>query len=264
MIPVILIHLGDSDYLHHTFARALQMNREVILIGNSLTTLPHEDVDKYKLDANVFEQHYRHLSGNHAEFELFCFQRWFILSEFMHTNNLETVFYQDSDVLLYADVNSEWKHYEQYDFTLVQGTCASNSYFKRDGLDRFCRFVMSTYEKRDKLFQEFESIYIAMTAQGLPGGICDMTLFRYYKASNDPPPVGEMCAIDEKNATWDHHLRAPDGYRMRQEDGETIKDVVFLSGLPHVYNLSMQQNIRFKSLHLQGQTKAFAEKWTKV
>lgn len=257
MIPVILIHVGHSVYLHYVLEQARRFNPQVILLGDSpLATEPMTD---YMRDADLFKDVYHHMSGNYADFELFCFQRWFVLNEYMVVHNIPVAFYQDSDVMLYANVEQEMKWHEPFDFTLVQGTCASNSYFTRDGLARFCRFTMSTYANRNKLFRELERIFNEMQDEGRSGGICDMTLFRFYKLQADRL-VGEMTSITE-NSTWDHHLRASDGYRMREEDGHVIKDIVWLGGKPHVYHLERKQNIRFNSLHFQGQTKPLIERY---
>jgi hypothetical protein len=258
MIPVILIHKGHSDYLRVILEQARQYNQQVILLGDS--PLATEPIDAYMRNAKEFAACYKHMSGNYDDFELFCFQRWFILNEYMISNGVPVAFYQDSDVMLYADVEKEWvKRYAYFDITLVQGTCANSSFFTQAGLSRFCKFAMATYANRNKLFLELERIYQEMRDQGRSGGICDMTLFRFYRETKTQP-IGEMTDIVD-NVTWDHHLRASDGYRMREEDGHTIKDIVFLGGFPHVYHLNREQNIRFNSLHFQGQTKPLIERY---
>ena len=42
--------------------------------------------------------------------ELFCFQRWFVLYEFMKEQKIDKVFCMDSDVLLYTDASEDFKN----------------------------------------------------------------------------------------------------------------------------------------------------------
>jgi hypothetical protein len=50
-------------------------------------------------------------------FELVCFQRWFILAEFMRAEGIPLVFYGDADTLLFSDVNEIYnKYFQSYSF----------------------------------------------------------------------------------------------------------------------------------------------------
>jgi len=69
-----------------------------------------------------FSNVYKHLSTNDYNFELMCFNRWFILLNYMKAKNINMCFHIDSDVLLFSDVEKDYINYEQYDFTLSHRT----------------------------------------------------------------------------------------------------------------------------------------------
>ena len=248
MIPVILIHQGASERypLNSVMAQAYKFGNRVELLNDARET--------YGNSAREFEKYYEHLSGNHVDFEKFCFARWFILLDWMRANDRDVVFYQDSDVLLYCDVTKEFETWGAgYAFTLALGTSAATSYFTRAGLQAFCDFVMDTYMNRNALFVELQRIFVEMQAQRLPGGVCDMTLFKFFKAQVTHVSVGEMTRIVKPPAvTWDHNINSADGFVM--ENG--IKQIEWDNEFP--YGRSQNNpylQTRFNALHFQGGAK---------
>ena len=88
-LPIIFIHKGDSFYLKYALENAKKFNPEsrVILIGDKVTEYPkfveyHEMYD-YSSSALKFKKVYKHMSTNTEAIERFCFERWFILNEFL-------------------------------------------------------------------------------------------------------------------------------------------------------------------------------------
>ena len=256
MIPVILIHQGASERypLNSVMAQAYKFGNRVELLNDARET--------YGNSAREFEKHYEHLSGNHVDFEKFCFARWFILLDWMRANDRDVVFYQDSDVLLYCDVTKEFETWGAgYAFTLALGTSAATSYFTRAGLQAFCDFVMDTYMNRNALFVELQRIFVEMQAQRLPGGVCDMALFKFFKAQVTHVSVGEMTDV-RKGATWDHNINASDGFDMRGG----VKQIDFNNtGFPYgtISPIQGQVYIRFNALHFQGGAKKLIREYAR-
>jgi hypothetical protein len=58
-----------------------------------------------------------------------------------------------------------------------------------------------------------------------------------------------MSIIDD--ATYDHNINVPDQYF----DFNEIKNVKIKDGFPHVYHHKLRKDIRFNSLHFQGNAK---------
>ena len=257
-IPVIFIHQGYQSYLDFTVQQASKKNK-VFFIGtqeppknDNLSFFQLKNYNKY---TSQFSNIYENLSTNEYNYELFCFLRWFILKEFMEEQNLDTVFYVDSDVMLYVNVIEEYEKYEQYDLTLLHRTAAISSYFTKVGLDNFTNFLMDTFSNKQSYnYQKIASHYHVRQKFNLPGGVCDMTYFDFFHYMDDggggPGKVGEMMSIID-DSTYDHNINVPDQYF----DFNGIKNVKIKDGYPFVYHHKLKKDIKFNSLHFQGGAK---------
>jgi hypothetical protein len=260
MIPVILIHKGYSDYLKYTILQSIKNNYTYLISDTNPNinenNFQYVNMDEYNSTFNNFKKNYVHLSTNPHDYELFCYQRWFILLEFMKQKQLDVVFYIDSDVLLFVDVNKEWEKFNQFEVTLLHRTAALSSYFTIKGLTSFCNFLENTYsDKNGYAFKKISSHYHVRQECGLAGGVCDMTLFEYFHYSSDsgggPGRVGEMMHVID-DSVYDHNVNAMD------QDFEFIygkKDFKIKNGIPYVYSNKLKKDIKFNSLHFQGNAK---------
>ena len=128
-LPIIFLHVDDSFYLKYSLESAKKYNPDsrIILIGKNITNCPdfveYHQMTDYDLEAAKFRKVYVHSSTNNENIERFCFERWFILSEFMKKNNISKVFTLDSDVLLFENVTLDANNYSKYLFTLVDKSC---------------------------------------------------------------------------------------------------------------------------------------------
>jgi hypothetical protein len=108
-IPVIFIHNGNQDYFKTVFQQACKLNTYVFILGAAdRTPMAHFHTGHYFELAGEFAKHYEHLSTNGYEIELMCFQRWFILQDFMVKHGMDRCFHLDSDTMLYANVDEEY------------------------------------------------------------------------------------------------------------------------------------------------------------
>lgn len=257
-IPVIFIHQGYQPYLNFTVQQASKKNK-VFFIGTQEP--PKNDnvsffnLQNYNKYTNQFSEIYENLSTNNYDYELFCFLRWFVLKEFMEEQNLDTVFYVDSDVMLYVNISEEYKKYEQYDLTLLHRSAAISSYFTKLGLDNFTNFLIKTFSNKQSYeYQKIASHYYVRQKFNLPGGVCDMTYFDFFHYMDDggggPGKVGEMMSIIN-DSTYDHNINVSDQYF----DFNGIKNIKIKDGYPYVFNHKLNKDIKFNSLHFQGGAK---------
>lgn len=260
MIPVILIHVGNHDYMNLAAKQAAKFN-EVVLIGNAPLDIPEEKVKFESISQFVdgfddFKNSYVHLNTTPYDYEVFCFHRWFILKNYMERNDLDTVFYIDSDVLLFVNVEQEAAKFEQYEMTLLHRTAAISSFITLNGLRNFCQLLLSTYGNKDGYpFKKIASHFNTRKECNLGGGVCDMTLLEYFHYNSEvgggPGRVGEMMQIID-SSTYDHNINVADNdYSMKNG----IKDVHMVGGIPYVFNQKLKRDIRFNSLHFQGGAK---------
>lgn len=260
MIPVIIIHQGYSSYLNYTITKASELNF-VYYIGD---VNPNINVSNYEFinintvseGTNQFRSVYEHLNTTPYEYELFCYNRWFILKNFMLQRKLDVVFYIDSDVLIFVDVNKEWEKYNQYEMTLLHRTAAISSFITMNGIENFCRLINKIYSnKNDYPFMKIKSHFEVRQRCGLPGGVCDMTLLDYFHYSGSdgggPGRIGEMMQIIGES-TYDHNINDKD-QDFRFENG--IKSIEIKNKKPYVFNEKLNKFILFNSIHFQGGAK---------
>ena len=260
-LPIVFIHKGENrKHLPYVFAQAFSSNSgaEIYTIGDHATRLysfiRHREVSDYFQGAKDFAGVYQHMSTNDFNFERFCFQRWFILLEFMQAENLEACFILDSDVLLYSRIQSLFQYYQQYKITVVNDWMASSIFIiERAGLEALCQFMLQMYTDPYWLEQAQRKYEIDLLND--QGGVCDMTAFQFFRLSH-PGEIGEAGRIIN-NATFDFTLYDTQGYEM---DGN-LRRFYWKDGVPYCKHLESGQLIRFHTLHLQGPGKRLAGKF---
>jgi hypothetical protein len=208
-------------------------------------------------DFSNFQKNYVHLNTTPQDYELFCYERWFILRKFMLDKSLDTVFYADSDVLLFCDVQKEWSKYDQYSLTLLHRTAAISSFITFEAINNFCSMLENVYSNKNSyLYKKIASHFSIRQESGLAGGVCDMTLFELFHYSHEfgggPGRVGEMMAIID-DSTYDHNINAKD-QDFSFKNG--TKQVTFKNGQPYVFNERSKKDILFNSIHFQGSAKS--------
>ncbi|PSB30672.1 tetratricopeptide repeat protein [Stenomitos frigidus] len=252
-IPIILIHRSNSNYLPYTIAQAKWTNPKsrLFFIGdesNRYELVEHDFFAKYMDAATEFAHVYRHLSTNPIEYELFCFQRWFILKDFMSRQALEQCFYLDSDVMLYEDITRDQQRLKNVQIALTADV--PSAVFVNDfaSLERFCSFVFNLYQNPDS-FQIIEAAFKAQLQNNLATSISDMFAFAEYRRQY-PHQVGDLLEIKD-DSTYDAGMTTSDGFELLNG----VKAIHFQHQQPFGKHLDSDKTIRFKVLHFQGRSK---------
>ncbi len=269
-IPVVFIHKGDSYYLKDSLWQAKQYNSRVILIGDEANDrypeVEHYNIHDYFEAAEDFVKVYTHIAENPYHFELFCFQRWYILKTFMEKHNIERSFYCDSDVMLYCDVTQEDKNnFSQYDIAMMiapHKVCSGHvSFLSKSGLQDFCTYT-SQYYQDEKIIADWIAWFNGPRRQK-GHGVCDMTLLTKYWETKRTK-VGNLRDIID-DAAFDQHLGADENgcYNMEQIEREgkkiILKTIEWINNVPYAYHKKLNKLIRFKGLHCQGGRKLVME-----
>ena len=88
-LPIIFLHNTNSDYLKYSLGQAKRSNPEsaIYLIGNDSNDcynfVEHHSFSNYFQGAIEFSKIYKHYNTTSYKYEVFCFQRWYILLEFL-------------------------------------------------------------------------------------------------------------------------------------------------------------------------------------
>jgi hypothetical protein len=248
---VVIIHDGDQDYLKTALERARQA-------GN---TVAHLGFGRMSPGWTRFAAAYQHMSTHAPLFELRCFQRFFVMQQFMQDHELDSLFHVDSDVLLFDDLHAfEVEHLrgapcglhmplEQPGFRYSISPHAS--YWTRGAVDDFCGFLVASFENLPSALAEKWAWH---QQTGAPGGICDMALLYLWAKdrsdiANFAGPIGG--AVFDLNINSAENL-VKDEYETRLGK----KHIVFRDGRPWCRSLKSGEWVRFRSLHFQGHIKS--------
>lgn len=254
-IPVVFINNGNPSYFKYALAQARIFNPDttIYLIGDisndKYDFAEHHNIERYHSKAELFSKVYKHHSKNPYRAELFCFNRWFILEEFMVQNNIEKCLYLDSDLLLFTDIQGEYINYLDYGFTLSGGFGPHFNIINNVTiLNNFCDFVVKCFT--DELLYK-KLVKIADEEPWSQGCVSDMVAFYEYQKTT-PYSIGDISLLVDQTK-HDSNMNLPEGFEME----EGIKKVVWIDNKPYCRNINDGSLIRFNSLHFQGRSKEF-------
>lgn len=251
MIPIVLIHIGNSPYLKYSIEQARQSNRRspIILIGDEDSDQGYPQAEFFLMnhylgDALEFVKVYEHMNTNSRDFELFCFIRWFLLFDFMRKHNLKNAVYIDSDIMLYENMYHEQFALYEYDLAIA-GVAPPALINNIEALAAFCSFAVECYTDPQRL-SWLKNRFDMMQANGQRGGNCDMTIWELFVRQTDYRlyDLSQLC----QGATYDKGILASDGFEM---DG-VMKRIIWRDGQPYGVPLEGGEPVRFKGLHFQA------------
>jgi len=262
---IIFIFKGYQDYLYFVIKQAKKFNpRAVIhLIGDEtnrqFSSLAHfHHLQDYFTQAAEFEKHYKHININPYKFALFTFQRWFVLKDFIFSNNIKESLYLDSDVMIYCDVQEEYRKLKEFDFTISKWSLNSDHSSTHclflnntEMLDKFCNFLMQFYKQKN---------IIVTTKHKNKLHFCEMTALELFCRNNRYQTVN-IAEITDRSV-YDHSINGSaqtDSTHFKMSRG--IKKIEFINGLPYGTVIESGEKIRFKILHFQGKAKKYLKKF---
>ncbi len=252
---LIFIHRGESWYLYYTVKQARKWNPAAEIVV--LTDQPEHALKPYARilpigdffsSAAAFEKVYRHLSFNTRGFELFCFQRWFVLADYIRRHRPDRIVHLDSDILVYARLADEFPRLADNDLALVGFQGPFSLFLPRPALvAEFCAHITHLFtHEHAELARQYETWKATnpYTAISDMHALHDFVARRRLRAADLAQPHHE--------AAYDNIVHEADGYVTR--DG--VKALEWLADRPHVRRVSDQALIRLNTLHCQGPSKA--------
>lgn len=275
MIPIIIFHIGNTDYLKIAINQALSFNNIVYLIGDdSNKSFCDNHYNWLQYRNNYFEKIYKHVSPNNINFEKICIERWIIINNFMKTENIEKAFICDSDVLLYCNINNIINEYYTNDFyisttTTFYNVTAGQSIWSLNKLSSFVEFIFDFYNNN---IWEYIINYWYNYDNKLYGGISDMYLLYCFITKTNFKD--NHFVLDNKRLSIEYDLTQPklssffdnsidldcDTFLINrwkrkeylfniQNMENKIKKFDFINNIPYCYNLNTNENNRVYSIH---------------
>lgn len=274
-MAIVFVHTGYSPYLEFTLrqARAASPESEIVLLGNATNDrfpfVRHIDIQSgpYVEAVEDIRASYVHMSTNREAFELACFERWFILRQWMQETGASDALVFDTDVMLYAsetEIRSRFSHEESLALCLppdpggyVWSASAHASYWGVEAVNAFCAFVMQSYTE-EAIRTSLEDKWTWHREEGVAGGVCDMTAL--YLFAQTHPEVHNLLR-SESGVAFDHNINVAANAELNEVEMEGhIKQVHWDNARPY----SLRQDgdrVRWLGLHLQGQAKAHIPKF---
>ena len=254
---IFIVHKGNSFYLKYCLNQLHFYNKgiDIVLLGdeanNKYPFVKHYNIEEYSGRSIQFKNYYKHRSTNIYSYELFCFERWFVLEEFVAKNNIQGSFiYFDSDVLVYCNVNEMLRWIDDGKRMSVCKTKGPQYSFFADYtmLNEYCDFMLNT-QKDESICQEWDQMYARRIKGGLTGGVCDMTVLNMFY-SEHIEFIAELHGIKD-NIVIDHNINQSDFFEMSKKRTK----VVWKNGLPYAIKSENGDLVRFLAIHFQGKAK---------
>lgn len=268
-IPVIFIHRGMPKYLKTTVLCAKKSSNKVILLGdneNEGLEGVWSPIEEYR--SALFEQFkkvYVNLSPNDKWFELVCFERYFILLEFMKRNSLKEGFLVDSDMLLLVNNKAL---ITVHDFEMA-ADCEEEDgqaypcvmYWTVGALEQFVQFCLEMYTDEDKrqslinIYKDCKRRHVIETQ----GGVSDMTLL--YLWMKETTCKCNSHFLNGTNYFIDGNCNIAEQAGCKYEMGKIlkIKKIIFKKGKPYIVDPCSKKLKRLVAIHCQGEGKKYID-----
>lgn len=271
--PFIIVHRGDQEYLHLCLRQLRHSNpkTKIILLGDESNKdcepfIEWHNIKDYFTGADKMAQCYIHISPNSYNYELFCIQRHFIMSEFAHRHNIDSFFHIDSDVLVYSNFSKETdliRWLEKNEVAACSRMCPNLLWFKNlDIVDELCDYILKRYSDTDFInrMQEDVNAHKKETYLGWPidtQGISDMTWLYFFVKDNNKKYLDLYSIINDTQC--DINLEAS---LSEFSSSGRIKNVCFSKNIPYCVLNDGPRFIRQHLLHFQGHKKKLMPRYT--
>lgn len=249
---LIYVHLGYNDYLDSVFklTRHFNPSNRIILLGDNDNK---HVAEKYSFEFENISYYnqpipYHHLSVNTEKYEKFCFQRWFIVKNFINKNNIETFIYSDSDNAVLFDFNS--------DFFPKNGILGNDQIIvpclfscSNQDLNVICNFYTQMYSlTKDQVFHKIHSTNYYQLHDNKIFHFSDMFFLKM--------------AVDQLNLKFINMEHEPFSINTQQACfNANINDVGTVHMVDHIFYQRKREDstlVRLLNIHFAGAAKKYA------
>lgn len=274
-INIIITHKGNPTYLKFVLAQLKETNPDanIVLMGDSSNNeypfVKHVMLEDYFHGAKEFEKVYQHKNITPYGFELFCYQRWFCVYEYMLENNLKDVISLDSDVLVYDNLQELYEFVNRFKFSVRTTAFPDNSfgdagpplaYFKIEKLKDLCDFFIESYknpnylELLDKKVDYQRNLYESVC------GICDMNqvyFFTKMQSEGDYFDLSNIIELNNKKIKIDSTILDSTEF----EEKDKHKNIQIINKKAYALLKNINEMIEFPLIHFQGYCPVNIKKW---
>lgn len=270
-IPIVIFHTGGApDYLISCVNISSKTN-QVYLIGddgNQSTFSNNPNVRFFHIndlsseEIEQFKQCFVNYSGNDANYEMYCFLRVFYLKSLFERTELDWVFHTDSDCIILQDINQLFLSRYSVAYSIHKtanefhmSASIHNALLNRNFCNTFVELCFDIYQTKTK-FGLIEKKIEWHRRTGMPGGICDMTLYYLIHSENMISPIidlNEPFEFDGSHIVFDLHYSESYGYTGNNtyEMEDWYKRIIKRAG-KYYFVTTDGKEIQAASIHFQG------------
>lgn len=267
---VFLVHTGNSEYLEISLKRIRNTNPNIniILLGDTendkYNFIRHALIGDYNTYSKKFEKIYIHLSDKEYKYELFCFQRWFIILEYMKKHNIDKAYYQDSDVIIDCDLTQI-----EYDNKFWYSECSGHTcMFTIELLEELCKLILNYYTDESNLLEliNMRSHMKHIEENDKWTNVTDMELISLY-VYNNRQVSRDVSRINEINGIFGLNINAEDysnAFNMKKYDFLGSKTKLYLiKGKLYAKESIINKFVRILAVHFHSDNKRYMSKFIK-
>jgi hypothetical protein len=274
-IPIVIFHTGGSPDYFVKCVENSSKNNQVYLIGddsNKHTFTANKNVKFFHIDdlqstaVEEFKACFVNYSGNPHNYEMYCFLRVFYLKTLFEKTGLDWVFHTDSDCVVLENVNSIFYPNQlrvSYSVQKMENPfhmvgSIHNALLNIDFCNTFIQLCFDIYQNKSK-FSLIDSKMQWHRQNGVPGGICDMTIYYLLyseKLIDNLFDLNIPIMVNGERAVFDHNISDSYGYYGEKTYSlELGIKVVSKNDNKYYFKVLNGNNVRTLSFHFQGSAK---------
>ncbi len=278
-IPCVIVHRGLQPYLKFNL-EITSKNNKVFLIGDESVSnlasisdnIEFVNIDKYETRNRIInlKKYFVNYSTQPQALEWMCFERVFIIHDFILERNYKQIFHLDSDNVLLKNINDF-----KFDYTNAYCTPSFQDNYRMDSsihcglLDKnffieFEKLYNDLYITKNK-FHLIEKKINYHKSNNIKGGICDMTLYfllQNLKKINPQNLMQPLKSKDGEEFVFINNFNMAEGFYDFNNFEMRRKKIKLYNG-SSVNDLINMKKIKIANIHFQGGSKKYLNRFSK-
>lgn len=278
-IPTVVVHRGYKSYVKHCVQLTSKKNliyiigsRDLEFLTNINKNIKFIDIDKYanKKEIREYEKFFTNYSTYNLEFAWYCFERIFILEEFLKDFSFSKAFHIDSDNAVFVDVNkinfekNIAYHVSQFQNNLNMNASVHSALLDLDFCEQYKQLYNDIYMNKSK-FELIEEKYKHHLNNNLKGGVVDMTLYYLldkYKLINIQNLMKPVFDNEGNKNVFINNINMSEGFNSLN-NFEMKRKKIKIYKKNFVKDIVNQEFLKLASMHFQGTAKKNLNFFTK-